>query len=80
MSWFSFIACLTVSLTACTRFESADNELDKYVGRPVTEVAAKLGPPTAKFGLPDGCSSFDWETYGACTYSVVATTRHPNSP
>ena|SRR6478672_13417883 len=80
MSRFSFIACLTLSLTACTRFESADNELDKYVGRPVTEVAAKLGPPTAKFGLPDGRSSFDLETYGGCTYSVVATTGQPNSP
>ena len=80
MSRFSFIACLTLSLTACTRFESADNELDKYVGRQVTEVAATLGPPTTKFRLAAGRSSFDWVTYGSCTYSVVATTRQPNSP
>jgi hypothetical protein len=80
MSRFSFIACLTLTLTACTRFESADNELDKYVGRPVSEVAAKLGPPTTKFRLADGRSSFDWQNYGSCTYSVIATTSNPSSP
>ena len=80
MSRAWLIACLTLSLTACARSGSANNELDRYVGGPVSEVAATLGPPTTKFRLADGRSSFDWETYGSCTYSVVATTRQPNSP
>jgi hypothetical protein len=80
MARFFFIACVTLSLTGCATFRPADNELDRYVGGPVSDVAVKLGPPTAKFDLGDGHLAFDWENYGGCTYSVVATSRKAGSP
>jgi len=75
-----FIVCLTLSLAACTAFRSANRELDNYVGRPVSDVAQKLGAPTSKFDLGDGRRAFEWQNYGACSYSVVATTTNPSSP
>ena len=80
MARFLFIPCLTLSLTACATFQSADNELNSYLGGSVSQVAGKLGPPTSKFDLGNGRAAFDWENYGGCTYSLVATTRPPGSP
>src|SRR6478752_7372091 len=77
---FLFIACLMLSLSGCATLRSTNNELDSYVGRSVSEVAGKLGPPTTKFDLGDGRRSFDWENYGGCNYSVIANTRTPGSP
>ena len=79
-SRFLFIACLMLSLSGCATLRSTNNELDSYVGRSVSEVAGKLGPPTTKFDLGDGRRSFDWENYGGCNYSVIANTRTPGSP
>ena len=42
-------------------------------------VAAKLGPPTVKHEVGNGHMAFDWENYGGCTYSVIATTTNPGS-
>jgi hypothetical protein len=81
MTRYLIIVCLTLDVTGCTVFRpSQNNELDAYVGGPVAAVAAKLGQPTTKFDLGDGRRSFDWETYGGCSYSVIATTRTPASP
>jgi hypothetical protein len=74
-----FIASLTLGLTACTTFQSEDDELNTYIGSPVSEVARKLGPPTSKYQLGDGRSSFDWENYGGCNYSVIARSANPGS-
>jgi hypothetical protein len=74
-----FIACLILSLTACARF--AETGLaNSVVGRPVSEVALKLGPPTTKMDLGNGRMAFDWEHYGPCTYSAIATSKTPGSP
>ena len=72
------LAFATLSVTACM-FRSPNNELDRYVGGPVSAVAATLGPPTVKFDLANGRRAFDWENYGGCTYSVTATTGNSGS-
>jgi hypothetical protein len=74
-----FTVGLALSLTACTTFRSANSELDNYVGRPVSDVVLKLGAPTTKFDVNNGRRVFEWQNYGACTYTVVATTTNPGS-
>jgi hypothetical protein len=75
-----FIVWLMIGLTACAVLRSTNGALDGYIGRSVSDVALKLGPPTTKFDLGDGRLAFDWENYGGCTYSVIATSRKPGSP
>jgi hypothetical protein len=74
-----FAVLLVLSLTACTTFSSANRELDNYVGRPVSDVAPVLGAPTSKFDTGYGRRVFEWQNYGACTYTVVTTTTNPGS-
>jgi hypothetical protein len=80
MARFLLIACLTLTLVACSTFRSTNNGLQSYVGHAVSEVADRLGPPNTKFDFSDGRRSFGWEGYSGCNYSVIATTGTPGSP
>jgi hypothetical protein len=75
-----FIVWLALSLTACAANRSSDGVLGGYNGRPVSDVVLKLGAPTTKFDVGNGRRVFEWENFGACTYTVVATTTNPGSP
>jgi hypothetical protein len=77
MHWL-VIVWLILSLTACARLTGT--ALDNgFVGRPVSEVVAKMGPPTTKFELGNGRMAFDWLHYGPCTYSAMAKSDKPDS-
>src|SRR5882724_3499649 len=74
-----FIVCLTLSLTACT-WHTENTLSQELVGHAVSDAALRLGPPTSKFDLGNGRMAFDWEHYGPCTYSAIATSSKPASP
>jgi hypothetical protein len=74
-----FIVCLTLSLTACT-WHTENTHSQELVGHTVSDAALRLGPPTSKFDLGNGRMAFDWEHYGPCTYSAIATSSKPASP
>ena len=72
------IVWLILSLTACARLTGT--ALDSgFVGRPVSEAVAKVGPPTTKSQLGNGRMAFEWLHYGPCTYSAMATSDRPDS-
>ena len=77
MRWL-VIVWLMLSLTACAALIATGLE-SEFVGHPVSEVVAKLGPPTTKFQLGNGRMAFDWLHYGSCTYSAMATSDKPDS-
>src|SRR5262245_49342144 len=77
MRWF-IIFCVMLILASCTL--STNTALrGEFVGRSVSEAAAKFGPPTTKFQLGNGRMAFEWLHYGPCTYSVLATSPKPDS-
>lgn len=45
-----------------------------YVGRDVTDVMVRYGPPVAAFDMPDGRRAFQWEI--GSTFSVPTTTSY----
>ena len=77
MRWL-VIVWLILSLTACARLTGTALE-SEFVGRPVSEVVAKIGPPTTKSQLGNGRMAFEWLHYGPCTYSAMATSYKPDS-
>ena len=60
-----------LSLTACATL-TATGLQSEFVGRPVSEAVAKVGPPTTKSQLGNGRMAFEWLHYGPCTYSMSA--------
>ena len=77
MRWL-VIVCVMLSLTACARLTGTALE-SGFVGHPVSDAVAKLGPPTTKFQLGNGRMAFDWLHYGPCSYSAMATSDKPDS-
>jgi hypothetical protein len=72
------IVWVILSLTACARLTETALE-SGFVGQPVSDAVAKLGPPTTKFQLGNGRMAFEWLHYGPCTYSAMATSDKPDS-
>ena len=78
MRWL-VIVWVMLSLTACATL-TATGLQSEFVGRPVSEAVAKVGPPTTKSQLGNGRMAFEWLHYGPCTYSAIATSYKPDSP
>ena len=78
MRWL-VISWVMLSLTACARLTGTPALESEFVGHPVSEAVAKLGPPTTKFQLGNGRMAFDWLHYGPCTYSAMAKSDKPDS-
>jgi hypothetical protein len=78
MRWL-VILWVMLSLTACARLTGETALESGFVGHPVSEVVAKMGPPTTKFQLGNGRMSFEWLHYGPCSYSAMATSDKPDS-
>ena len=72
------IVWVMLSLTACARVTGTALE-SEFVGHPVSEVVAKIGPPTTKSQLGNGRMALDWLHYVPCTYSAMAITDKPDS-
>jgi hypothetical protein len=51
--------CLTLSLTACTRY-TENRPSQEFVGHTVSEAAVRLGPPTTKIDLGNDYMAFTW--------------------
>ena len=77
MRWL-VIVWVMLSLTACATL-TATGLQSEFVGRPVSEAVAKVGPPTTKSQLGNGRMAFEWLHYGPCTYSAIATSYKPDS-
>jgi hypothetical protein len=45
--------------------------LERYIGRPVSDLAIRLGPPTQAFVGPDGQRIFQWRHFGSSTKTVI---------
>ena len=76
MRWL-VIVWVMLSLTACATL-TATGLQSEFVGRPVSEAVAKVGPPTTKSQLGNGRMAFEWLHYGPCTYSAIATSYKPD--
>jgi hypothetical protein len=63
MRWL-VIVWVMLSLTACARLTATTALESEFVGRPVSEVVAKVGPPTTKSRLGNGRMAFEWLHYG----------------
>ena len=72
------IVWLLLSLTACATLTATGLMESEFVGRPVSEVVAKVGPPTTKSQLGNGRMAFEWLHYGPCTYSAMAKSDKPD--
>jgi hypothetical protein len=77
--------CFVVSLglTACAQtLSNAPSEYaeGQFVGRPLSEMVATLGPPTTKSMLDDRNMAVEWVYHGACSRSAMAKSDNPNSP
>ena len=58
----AIILMLALVVTGCAAARQArfDNALNAYIGRPVSEIAVKIGPPTANFPSGNGSMVFQW--------------------
>ena len=74
------IVWVMLNLTACAPLIATTALESEFVGRPVSEAVAKVGPPTTKSQLGNGRMAFEWLHYGPCTYSAMATSDKPDSP
>jgi hypothetical protein len=74
---------LCLSLTACAgTLSTAPVEFTEghFVGRPLSEMVAALGPPTTKSMLDDRNMAVEWVYYTQCSRSAMANSAKPNSP
>ena len=74
---------LCLSLMACTgTLSTAPVEFTEgqFVGRPLSEMVAALGPPTTKSMLDDRNMAVEWVYYTQCSRSAMANSAKPNSP
>src|ERR1700730_1269500 len=54
---FPLIACKAAQQTR------GNDQFNSYIGRPVSELALVLGPPTTQFAAGSGRMAFQWEHY-----------------
>ena len=72
---FSLMACAGSLSTAPVEFTES-----QFVGRPLSEMIAALGPPTTKSMLDDRNMAVEWVYYTECSRSAMANSANPNSP
>lgn len=73
------LAALGLSGCAAMRAEQASKMMDTYVGRPVSDVALRFGPPTAQFDTGNQHMAFQWEHQGAGQTPGMATRVGPTA-
>ena len=71
----SLVACAGSLSTAPVEFTEG-----QFVGRPLSEMVAALGPPTTKSMLDDRNMAVEWVYYTQCSRSAMANSAKPNSP
>lgn len=70
MSFHKIIATILVlGLSSC-----ASTIMEGFVGRDISSVVARYGPPVAEYSLPDGRRAFQWEMRDV--YRVPETTSY----
>ena len=65
------LICLGLTACAEAKIKQINQMLDAYIGRPVSELALRFGPPTTEFESGPGQRAFQWEHYGQ-TPGVIA--------
>src|SRR5262245_12963787 len=71
-----FIWFLLFTLAACAAVSGATG-FDAYVGRPVSDLALQIGPPTSVSNGPDGSLIFQWNRFGPSGQRIGASTPIP---
>jgi hypothetical protein len=66
-------AALCIVLAGCqaARKQQLEDQLNSYLGHPVSEVALRLGPPDTEFDSGSGKRSFQWEKTGKTPGAIV---------
>ena len=71
----SLMACAGSLSTAPVEFTES-----QFIGRPLSEMVAALGPPSTKSMLDDQNMAVEWVYYTQCSRSAMASSANPNSP
>src|ERR1700733_12526006 len=64
---FPLLPLIFVAVASCTAMHAQQTAklMDPYVGQPVSEVAARFGPPTGNFDMGvGGLMAFEWRHFG----------------
>jgi hypothetical protein len=74
-----FIWFLVFTLTGYSALSAASG-FNAYVGRPVSELALQIGPPTSISDGPDGSLVFKWNRFGPSDQRIGASSSWTPTP